>query len=138
MKRMLLALSAITLLAGLNGCCWSPCGHIRGCILGGGRNCLSKCVGGDSACAVGCDGCGDAGCEGCGDAGYETCGEAGCETCGGPKAGLCGLPGCFRCCGRAEEPAFTPGPPTGTITYPYYTNRGPRDFLAESPPSIGP
>ena len=24
------------------------------------------------------------------------------------------------------------------ITYPYYTNRGPRDFLAKNPPSIGP
>ena len=121
MKRMLLALSAITLLAGLNGCCWPPCPRIPGCILGGGRNCLSKCVGGDSAGPVGC----------------EACGEAGYETCGGPSAVRSGLPGCFRCGGRAEE-AFAPGPPTGTITYPYYTNRGPRDFLAESPPSIGP
>ena len=24
------------------------------------------------------------------------------------------------------------------ITYPYYTTRGPRDFLAKNPPSIGP
>jgi hypothetical protein len=30
------------------------------------------------------------------------------------------------------------GPPTGAVTYPYYTNRGPRDFLAKQPPSIGP
>lgn len=137
MKRMLLALSAITLLAGLNGCCWPRCPGIPGCILGGGRNCLSKCEGCDSACAVGCDGCGDAGCEACGEAGYETCGEAGCGICGGLKAGLSGLLGCFRCGGHGEE-AFTPGPPTGAITYPYYTNRGARDFLAESPPSIGP
>jgi hypothetical protein len=34
--------------------------------------------------------------------------------------------------------AFTPGPPSGAITYPYYTTRGPRDFLAENPRSIGP
>ena len=30
------------------------------------------------------------------------------------------------------------GPPVGTVTYPYYTVRGPRDFLANDPPSIGP
>ncbi len=29
------------------------------------------------------------------------------------------------------------GPPTGAIAYPYYTTRGPRDFLADEPPSIG-
>jgi hypothetical protein len=35
--------------------------------------------------------------------------------------------------------ATTPaGPPTGTVAYPYYTTRGPRDFLAKCPPSIGP
>ena len=28
--------------------------------------------------------------------------------------------------------------PAGTIAYPYYTTRGPRDFLAKDPPSIGP
>ena len=27
---------------------------------------------------------------------------------------------------------------TGAITYPYYTCRGPRDFLATDPRSIGP
>jgi len=35
----------------------------------------------------------------------------------------------------AVEPA---GPPTGAVAYPYYTTRGPRDFLAKCPPSIGP
>ena len=30
------------------------------------------------------------------------------------------------------------GPPTGGVAYPYYTTRGPRDFLAKNPPSIGP
>ena len=30
------------------------------------------------------------------------------------------------------------GPPTGAVAYPYYTTRGPRDFLAKRPPSIGP
>lgn len=35
----------------------------------------------------------------------------------------------------AVQPA---GPPTGAVAYPYYTTRGPRDFLAKNPPSIGP
>lgn len=30
------------------------------------------------------------------------------------------------------------GPPVTQITYPYYTLRGPRDFLADDPPSLGP
>lgn len=30
------------------------------------------------------------------------------------------------------------GPPSGAVAYPYYTTRGPRDFLAKCPPSIGP
>ncbi len=29
------------------------------------------------------------------------------------------------------------GPPVGTYAYPYYTLRGPRDFLIDNPPSIG-
>ena len=30
------------------------------------------------------------------------------------------------------------GNATATVNYPYYTLRGPRDFLAAHPPSIGP
>lgn len=29
------------------------------------------------------------------------------------------------------------GPPTAGVAYPYYTTRGPRDFLLDNPPSIG-
>jgi hypothetical protein len=29
------------------------------------------------------------------------------------------------------------GPPTAQVAYPYYTTRGPRDFLLDNPPSIG-
>jgi hypothetical protein len=29
------------------------------------------------------------------------------------------------------------GPPTGQVGYPYYTVRGPRDFLVDNPPTIG-
>ncbi len=34
--------------------------------------------------------------------------------------------------------AYDPVPPSGAVTYPYYTTRGPRDFLAKAPRSIGP
>jgi hypothetical protein len=30
------------------------------------------------------------------------------------------------------------GPPGATVAYPYYTTRGPRDFLSRCPPSVGP
>jgi hypothetical protein len=46
---------------------------------------------------------------------------------------LCNGRGCNACC---EQPAA--GPATGAITYPYYTTRGPRDFYAKNPGSIGP
>jgi hypothetical protein len=29
------------------------------------------------------------------------------------------------------------GPPSGAVAYPYYTVKGPSDFLAPNPPSIG-
>ena len=48
-------------------------------------------------------------------------------------AAECGRPGC-----GCRDNAYTPGPPVGTVTYPYYTLRGPRDFLARNPSSIGP
>lgn len=37
----------------------------------------------------------------------------------------------------AAQP-FQPGPPAAQVAYPYYTHRGPRDFLLNNPPSIGP
>ena len=33
---------------------------------------------------------------------------------------------------------FTPGPPVAQTAYPYYTVHGPRDFLLNNPPSLGP
>jgi hypothetical protein len=34
-------------------------------------------------------------------------------------------------------PGPADGPPSPTVTYPYYTTRGPRDFLMDNPPTIG-
>ena len=116
MTRAFFVILMVAGVAGLNGCC---CPH-------------AGCGGGDYAAC------------------YDTCGQAGYETCGEPNAGLgglfgmdngschgCGGLGCGLCCGRRHQ-AYTPGPPVGTITYPYYTTRGPRDFLARSPQTIGP
>jgi hypothetical protein len=60
----------------------------------------------------------------------------------------CGIPGCDRCGGFAqsvpprlppgyEQQVLPAGPPTAAVAYPYYTVRGPRDFLLNNPPSIG-
>jgi hypothetical protein len=37
-----------------------------------------------------------------------------------------------------EAANFQSGPPVGQVAYPYYTVRGPRDFLLDKPQSIGP
>jgi hypothetical protein len=42
-----------------------------------------------------------------------------------------------RARGQVQGQPFTPGPPTGQVGYPYYTHKGPRDFLLDDPPSIG-
>jgi hypothetical protein len=62
------------------------------------------------------------------------------ETCGRCGPGMaCGGCGAFAgCCGGGGVEPTSPGPPTGQVTYPYYTVRGPRDFLARSPRPIGP
>ena len=41
-------------------------------------------------------------------------------------------------CRGNGQTAATPGPPTGEVTYPYYTLHGPRDFLDSNPRSLGP
>ncbi|QEG38539.1 hypothetical protein [Roseimaritima ulvae] len=40
-------------------------------------------------------------------------------------------------CNNGGGQVVNPGPPSGTVAYPYYTHRGPRDFLLDNPPSIG-
>jgi hypothetical protein len=54
-----------------------------------------------------------------------------CCCCGAPA------PGC--CCNSGDSRYnFMPGPPIGQTAYPYYTLRGPRDFLLNNPPKLGP
>ncbi|HYO25427.1 MAG TPA: hypothetical protein VEQ85_10825 [Lacipirellulaceae bacterium] len=56
--------------------------------------------------------------------------------------GPCGACGPHGICPNGqtypEYPTFNQGPPVGQTAYPYYTTRGPRDFLRDNPPSIGP
>ncbi len=59
-----------------------------------------------------------------------------CQSCPTDPAGDRVIPR-LGCCGVARAP-INPGPPTAAITYPYYTVRGPRDFLQREPSPIGP
>ena len=129
--------------------CLGGCGHgcaDGGCTDGGctqpgcnNQGCTGGCGDGQAACGPNCQaGCGPQGhcvgnCAGCGHGLFS-----GCERC--PHCGLgCGLLGKhhkqYTDIGAQNSPS---GPPTGTVAYPYYTTRGPRDFFAANPPSIGP
>ena len=130
---------------GIGGCA-VPCRSMDGGILQGrcnrGPGILDKLGWTQRGCGECVDGCGG-GCGlfgsggGCGDA----CGS--CDGCAGGggclQRGLGMLLDCNGCnsCGD-QHYNFTPGPPVGQVAYPYYTTRGPRDFLMCNPPSIGP
>jgi hypothetical protein len=110
MKRAMYSIMTVIVLIGLTGC-----------ISQHGRR-PTACMGGSCAQAPeNCQSCDDPG-DNCGDPGRPY------------RCRMCRDRGCQECCGEGNSA----GPPTGTITYPYYTTRGPRDFLANNPPSIGP
>ena len=79
-------------------------------------------------------GCAGNKCKNCNQCGNGGCGPGGCfagrggHFGGGAGGGGPGGPG----------GAYAGGPPTPTVVYPYYTTRGPRDFLDANPRSIGP
>ncbi|MGD9645943.1 MAG: hypothetical protein AB7U73_09530 [Pirellulales bacterium] len=64
----------------------------------------------------------------------SSCSGGACHSC----AGGCGMGCCGRRGGGRQPFVGDSGPPTGAVGYPYYTTRGPRDFLARSPRPIGP
>jgi hypothetical protein len=105
-------------LAGCDVDCGERCGGCDGCCNGGPCSRLAERIAGG--------GCGYGAC------GPGGCGPGGCGI-GGGAGGLCPHAG-----GYPEYPAFNQGPPTGQVAYPYYTTRGPRDFLLNNPPTIGP
>jgi len=116
--------------------CEDPCGG--DCAIGGGPD---EYCGSDDCCGGGCDSGYADGCSG--DASCRS--GSGCSSCGGRGCGLCQrLVGrvasgfCPHAGGYPEAYNYNPSPPTGQVAYPYYTVRGPRDFLRNNPPSIGP
>ncbi|MEN0111383.1 MAG: hypothetical protein AAF805_11735 [Planctomycetota bacterium] len=151
-----LAVVASTGCTAVNSC--GPCGDLP-CHVATSRfapratNLEGRCVRGPGLLGKLGVGCQPAGCgEMCGDGcGMGSCGLgggmfAGCGSCGPGGCGSNALNGaigklldCNGCNGCGDQHYnFTPGPPVGQVAYPYYTVRGPRDFLAPNPPSIGP
>lgn len=139
------------------GQCGNPgcnsCGGNRG-LLGNGHGKMAGCyTGSQPACSNNCNNGCNAGCNGqcngaCNNGGCPNCpgGRVGCATgpLGWQQGGLNysshlnpGLLGHNAGAAVAAQP-FTPGPPAAQVAYPYYTHRGPRDFLMANPPSIGP
>ncbi len=123
MKRAIFSVLTAVVLAGLTGC-----------ITQHGRR-PWDCMGGSCAQAPeNCQSCNGSG-QSCVDPNQngDDPGQADpCRACGGRGCRLCR----DRC--RDKTCYVDSGPPAATITYPYYTIRGPRDFLAKNPPSIGP
>lgn len=118
------------------GCGNNGCGCRTGCTPGpiawqsGGLN-----YSGALACGGGCGG-GGCGGNACGGG----CGPAGGLGAGGLGAGGLGAGGLggAACAGtQLNNTPFTPGPPAAQVGYPYYSVRGPRDFLMDNPPTIG-
>ena len=67
--------------------------------------------------------------------------QSACHDCRGCRGGLLhhGGHGMHGAGGHHYRPETEPaGGPVGLYAYPYYTIRGPRDFLVDNPPSIGP
>lgn len=70
-----------------------------------------------------------------GACGPNGCGPAGCGLL--ERLGLGGYR--FADGGGRHQPMYgAPGPMCPTVVYPYYTTRGPRDFLSSNPRGIGP
>jgi hypothetical protein len=127
MKQMILALVAIVTVASSTGCCCFDRLFCRPLWCGGCGSCGSSC-GDDCGCEEDC-GCGS----GHGAMYGSHHGGGGCSSCGIASHHP-------RHTERNDggQVAFDSGPPTGQVTYPYYTTRGPRDYLARNPRSIGP
>jgi hypothetical protein len=117
MMKRLMFLAVVAAMLSFNSGCYLldhifSCHHGCGTWHGGSTDCDS---------CGGCDTCGHDNCDGgCATGGCGSCGGSGCASCGG---------------GYANGPDDSMG---GIVSYPYYTTRGPRDYLAKSPRSIGP
>ncbi len=162
MNRWLLIGSLVGLMVAATGCastssrgCKSNSCQSRSCNSG---SCNSGSCNSGSCNSGSCNG----GCQSgnCGVRGALST-TAGLLGCGGMCGGSCGRPGCeagkvgwqsggldysshlqtgmlgHNAARNLNSRPFTPGPASGQVAYPYYTTRGPRDFLQANPPSIG-
>jgi len=132
MKRATFGLLALLMVASSSGCCCIDRLFCWGC--------RGPCAyGHEGPFADGC-GCGGGGCSDCGGYAGNQGGPGGnmgaTPTARRPPAQ--GHPHAYQRRNSDGEYEFAAGPPTGATTYPYYTTRGPRDFLARNPRSIGP
>ena len=111
--------------------------YARGARHGGGGGCRDCETGGCQDCETDCPD-GRCGAEDCDDCAQGACHKPHVGRYGGlAKHHLSGAEKAML--DSSDYGAVTPaGPPTGAVAYPYYTTRGPRDFLAKCPPSIGP
>lgn len=132
MKRFVLAALLLAAIGSQTGCCLLDrifccgygCGPCGGC---GGGGCGGGCYDEGYSCGDSC--CGDGGGYYEGGGGYG--GGGGCSSCGYAAHGPQQM-------ANGPEYGYAQGPPSAGVTYPYYTNRGPRDFLAARPRNIGP
>ena len=116
MKRALMAVVVATIVSSSTGCCLiDRIFHCRG-------RCGPPMSCGPGFCADGHGGCADCRYH-CND-GY-----------GDGKD--CGLLARRKAARNAGPDYASMGPVGAQVAYPYYTNRGPRDFFAENPPSLG-
>jgi len=134
---------------GSGQCADGCCGHmLQGCpICEDCRNCKLFQRGGGACCGCGnCGGeCGGNGGPCAADYDYSACNQCGGQGCGyccgccETYSGCCCQPQGPGCCASGDQHYnFAPGPPVGQTAYPYYTVRGPRDFLQKNPAPIGP
>lgn len=122
MKHLNLLAMAAFILVGTLGCQTSQCNSCNNCkpsgggLLGklGGQSC-----GGDCNVSTGCRAC---------KLGWQ---QGGLDYSEGLATG-----NPHHMAPARQSPAVA-GPPTAGVAYPYYTVRGPRDFLQANPPSIG-
>lgn len=129
MKRAIFSVVAVAVFVSLVGCISQHGRRPWACMGGSCAQAPENCQSCNEPAETGTDPGGVVRCRDGGGLGSRLC----CRECGGH--------GCPLCCrhGGGEEAAAAGGPATGgAVAYPYYTTRGPRDFLAKNPPSIGP
>lgn len=127
-------IAAAALSTGCNGI------HKRGGGCPGGA-CGGGCPGGACSGGYAMGRGGHGGCDACGGYGHGGDGRFAGDGIGGGghfgggaggQHGMQGVPHHF-----SREYQGPQGPPTAQVAYPYYTTRGPRDYFANQPMSIG-